>query len=138
VKTQRSSTDDACLKLIGRVENLEDLGDLPDVVHSFNNKPVLLTKSCTVHVHDNGKILEITFDVRMWNFLARKSFAMLNGELKNAVVSLALLVEGKKETELPEQIIGCVQLDFLDVKNAKFVSLASLCFVITRSRACFT
>lgn len=70
-----SSRDGVALKLIGRIDNIEELG-LPELVSAYNGKPVLLTKSCKIN--SSEEFVEISFDVRMWNFLSRKTFAALN------------------------------------------------------------
>ena len=38
--------------------------------------------------------------------------------LKEAVVSVGYLVEGKSDEELPEQILCCFRLNFLDIMAA--------------------
>jgi len=123
---QAPKAEDARFKLVGRVENLSELsGGIAEIIENFNNKPVLLTKSCTIIQHP-GRIMEIIFDVRMWNFVARKSLSTVQDQLlKDAVLSLALLVEGRDNDELPEQVLGCVQLEFVDIAKAKVVASSS-------------
>ena len=75
LSAKESTKDGTSLKVIGRVENYEELG-LPDIVASYNGKPALLTNSCKFILH-NEEILEVQFDVRLWNFLSRKTFSAL-------------------------------------------------------------
>merc|ERR1712205_72524 len=73
-----STKENLTLKAIGRVENLEELS-VPRVVHQFNAKPVMVTKSASILKSHLPEVLEIDFDVRQWNFLARKSLVGLGG-----------------------------------------------------------
>jgi len=74
-----STKEGVSLKVIGRVENFDELG-LPDIISSYNGKPALLTNSCKFSLYGRGgsEVMEVQFDVRLWNFLSRKTFSSLH------------------------------------------------------------
>ena len=72
---KESTKEGVALKVIGKVENFDELG-LPEIVGSYNGKPALLTNSCKFTLH-NEEVLEVQFDVRLWNFVSRKTFSAL-------------------------------------------------------------
>ena len=121
----KSSKEDTSLKTIGLVENMEDVG-FPDIVSGYNGKPVLVTKSARlgfVPSKESCEILEIEFDVRLWSILARKSLYSLREKLKDARCQIGMLIEGKSDDELPEQLLGCFGIHFLDMQEALEISL---------------
>ena len=115
IAARESNKDKIALKVIGQIENLDELG-LPDLVSSYNAKPTLLTKSCNIKTgqHPFDEVLEINFDVRQWNYLTRKTFGSLKHRLAEAVVSIGFVVEGKDDAALPEQLLGGYRLNFVD------------------------
>lgn len=121
----KSSKDETALKTIGLVENMEEVG-FPDIVSGYNGKPVLVTKSCKLSFipsQEQCEILEIEFDVRLWSILARKSFHSLREKVKDAKCQIGMLIEGKTDDELPEQLLGCFGLRFLDIQEALHIEV---------------
>jgi len=94
---------------------------LPSVVTQFNAKPVLVTKSCTMQKRGMPEVLELSFDVRQWAYVARQSLVGYRGLLKQAVVHIGYLVEGKAEDELPEQILAHFRIHFADVEQTRWI-----------------
>mmetsp|Transcript_49821 Transcript_49821/g.156857 ORF Transcript_49821/g.156857 Transcript_49821/m.156857 type:complete len:432 (+) Transcript_49821:1558-2853(+) len=117
-----STKEGISLKAVGRVEDLEKY-EVPESFGRFNNKPVLLTKSATVHTHRLPEILEIDYDVRGWVYLARSTLANYHHRAREAELEIGYLVEGKADDELPEQILGCFKLINMDITAAHWASV---------------
>mmetsp|Transcript_22523 Transcript_22523/g.29472 ORF Transcript_22523/g.29472 Transcript_22523/m.29472 type:complete len:605 (-) Transcript_22523:181-1995(-) len=121
-RKKQQPKDSKRFKVIGQVENIEKLG-LPNFVSGYNGKPVLITKSGTLY-HGHG-YLEIDINIYMFNFLAKKTLHMLEDQFPQMVFNIALVLEGKKEEELPEAVVGTALLKNIDVKKAaEFPSLS--------------
>ena len=121
----KSVKDETALKVIGIVENTEEVG-LPDIVSGYNGKPVLVTKSAKLSMfpsQENCEILEVEFDVRMWSILARKTLHSLRDKFKDARSQIGMVIEGRNDDELPEQLLGCVRIHYLDIIEALGVEL---------------
>ncbi|KAF4665222.1 putative ATP-dependent RNA helicase ddx43 [Perkinsus chesapeaki] len=116
----------SALKIIAMVENAGDLG-LPGIINRYNGKPALLTKSLQLHsnVDGEGEVAEIDFDIRQWCYLARKSFHSFYGLLKDCVAHVGLVMEGEDDSELPEQLLACFRIAYLDIEQAKLIDAAS-------------
>ena len=112
----KSTKEETALKVIGLVENMEEVG-FPDMVAGYNGKPVLVTKSAKL-VAATEQVLEIEYDIRQWSILARKSLHSLRDKLSDAKCQIGMLVEGRTDEELPEQLLGCFRLHFLDINEA--------------------
>jgi hypothetical protein len=50
---------------------------------------------------------------------------MVAGATKGLTLDMAVLIEGQKEEHLPEQLIGTVRLERLDLKTAAYLDDAS-------------
>lgn len=112
----KSTKEGIALKTIGMVENMDEIG-FPEMARGYNGKPVLVTKSAKLFT-SNPEILEIEFDVRMWSILARKSLHSLRDKLSEAVCQVGMLIEGRTDNELPEQMLGCYSISCVDIQNA--------------------
>eukprot|EP00933_Yihiella_yeosuensis_P029050 TRINITY_DN22778_c0_g1_i1.p1 TRINITY_DN22778_c0_g1~~TRINITY_DN22778_c0_g1_i1.p1 ORF type:complete len:407 (-),score=52.95 TRINITY_DN22778_c0_g1_i1:45-1265(-) len=116
-----STKDGISLKVVGRVEDL-DKHEVPEHFKGFNNKPVLLTKSSSVFSNRLPEVMEIGFDVRSWIYPARSALANYHDRAGEAEVEVGYLLEGKTDEELPEQILGCFQVNNLDITAARWIS----------------
>lgn len=113
----QSTKDDTALKAIGLVENMEEVG-FPDMVAGYNGKPVLVTKSSKFEMVNDGELMEIEFDIRQWSILARKSLHSLKDKFRDTRCQIGMVIEGRTDDELPEQLLGCYRLLFLDIQEA--------------------
>ena len=113
----QSTKDDTALKAIGLVENMEEVG-FPDMVAGYNGKPVLVTKSLKFEMVNDGELMEIEFDIRKWSIIARKSLNSLKDKFRDTRCQIGMVIEGRTDDELPEQLLGCYRLLFLDVQEA--------------------
>jgi len=110
-----STKEGTALKAIGLIDNMDELG-VPDMIAGYNGKPVLVTKSAKIF--SSPEILDIEYDVRQWNILARKSLHSFHDKLKEAKCQMGILIEGKNDDELPEQLLGCFRVNYLDINEA--------------------
>lgn len=62
--------------------------------------------------------VEIDVNIHNFCYLARKGANSLFGDLHKFVIDLGLVVEGRDDDELPEQILGCAQLGYCKWANA--------------------
>lgn len=107
VRSSVSSKWKGRLKLIMIAQNPDELG-LPGMVTRYNGKPVLLTKSTELFV-DNPAYVEISTNFAQFCYLFRQAWSSYGiPALKTGDVRVGLVVEGRDDEELPEQILGCV------------------------------
>eukprot|EP00752_Nemacystus_decipiens_P003394 g3140.t1 len=69
-----------------------------------------------------GEFLELDVHVRKWNFMARKGLNKLTPKFGLINVSVAFLIEGREDAELPEQILGCATVNCFDISKARDIS----------------
>ena len=121
----QSKKEDTALKVIGMVGNMEEIG-FPDIVAGYNGKPVLVTKSCQMKFwpsQEDCEVLEIEYDVRQWSIIARKTLHSLRDKFKDAKCQLGMVIEGQTDAELPEQLLGCFRINFLDIAEAVHIEI---------------
>jgi hypothetical protein len=116
-----STISGTSLKALGRVNDIER-HRLSEDAKFYINKPVLVTESSKILKSRLPELLEIDFDVRMWSFAARSALVNYHPRAKDAELDIGLLIEGKTDEELPEQILGCVRIKNIDILAAKFIS----------------
>jgi hypothetical protein len=82
-------------------------------------KPLLVGKALKMETrHEPGEYLELLFDVA-----GSKADEAIVGMVLKATSSLdmvlAMMVEGKEEEELPENLLVCLQFTFVDIKKVR-------------------
>lgn len=122
VEDGASTKEGISFKVVGRVEDL-DKYEVPESFHRFNNKPVLLTKSCRMVTSRLPEVIEIDYDIRSWVYPARTALANYHHRAAEAELEIGYLVEGKADDELPEQILGCFKMYDMDITQAQWVSI---------------
>lgn len=96
-------------KAIARVANIEHV-NLPALARGYNAKPVLVKQSGIIS--RGVGYMEINVNVHRWGYQARRGLAMLMpSAFSKMVLQIGFLVEGRVDEELPEQLLGCVQVD---------------------------
>jgi hypothetical protein len=116
----KSAKESTAMKIIGMVTNMEE-ATFPEMIKGYNGKPVLVTKSAqinTISGADGMEILDIEFDVRQWSILARKTLHSMHQKLQEVKCQVGLVIEGKTDEELPEQIIACFGINYLNILEA--------------------
>eukprot|EP00927_Polykrikos_kofoidii_P078926 TRINITY_DN75724_c0_g1_i1.p1 TRINITY_DN75724_c0_g1~~TRINITY_DN75724_c0_g1_i1.p1 ORF type:complete len:393 (-),score=61.69 TRINITY_DN75724_c0_g1_i1:220-1398(-) len=121
VEEGTSTKEGIALKVMGRVEDLQRY-EVPESFYRFNNKPVLLTKSAVIDQEDLPELMEINYDVRCWVYPARSALANYRDRAREAELEIAYVIEGKTDDELPEQVLGCFRLDYMDITTAQWIN----------------
>eukprot|EP00439_Symbiodinium_sp_Y106_P075533 s598_g15.t1 len=115
----------SCLKVVGILENLEDLGIpsvLRPIVRKFNGKPVLIEKESARYGDLSCGFVELAVDVRGFNAVARNLLRRLRSRLPQSTMQLGLLVQGVEDKELPEGFLGVARLQGLDLGRGRAVA----------------
>ncbi len=96
-------------KLIPNIHNPREVG-LPSWISKYCGKPVLIKrKNVTGFLSSHPHLHAMEFDITLHPFpyLAKKAMAYLYSSVfVKAIVSLAYVVEGRDDDELPEMVIG--------------------------------
>ncbi|EQC35962.1 hypothetical protein SDRG_06704 [Saprolegnia diclina VS20] len=97
---------------------------IPRIVHgpwmvrkAVGSKPFILAKALPIQWFRGKHYLEAVVDVSS-DAVARKVTSMCRMCVSSLTVDIGLVLEGQKEDELPEAMLGCVQYDRLDMANA--------------------
>jgi len=119
-----STRNDTCFKAIGKAANVDEL-NIPSMIKGYNGKPALISTSAIFDTTMLPRVMEIDYDLRGWSYFARQSIGQVLELLPSAQFQVAYLIEGKKEDELPEQILGCGQLHEVDLRKGVPVTVPS-------------
>lgn len=88
------------------------------VKRAVGTKACLLGKAVTCQYLREGNCLEIDVDIGS-SSVARSIINLVLGHVTSLVVDMAVLIEGKEESELPEYLLGTVRVSRVDPKSAK-------------------
>ncbi|KAK9808688.1 hypothetical protein WJX72_001980 [[Myrmecia] bisecta] len=122
-EADRTPTRDR-LKLIPRVVNVEEwtrVGPLNvaenRLLTKYNDKP-LMTKP--QHVHFTGpNYHEVDLNIHGYAYIARKAFGSFIPRLGPVVFENAFAIQGNREEELPEVILGCARVTRVDFTKVR-------------------
>ena len=108
-------------KSIAQVANLEDVDAgfaANKLLRQYNGKPFLSNNSH--HVINDGETLTVVSDVHTFGYML-KSYYYNNQQtvVKDAVIDLAYVIEGREGAHLPEQVLASARLHHLDISSAK-------------------
>ena len=108
------------LKGIGILRDFEKQKiPMSGIFKKYNGKPGTITASATFHASQHPySYLEVDFDIRKWNILARTAFPQLKDTLKDLSADLGLVVEGSADEDLPERLLGSLTVHGLDWTRA--------------------
>nr|VDD54815.1 unnamed protein product [Brassica oleracea] len=87
------------------------------VKRAVGTKACLLGKAVTCKYLRKDNFLEIDVDIGS-SAVARSVIGLVLGYVTSLIVDLAILIEGKEETELPEYILGTVRLNRIELDSA--------------------
>nr|GMD82825.1 Protein ENHANCED DISEASE RESISTANCE 2 [Ipomoea batatas] len=87
------------------------------VKRAVGTKACLLGKAVKCYYVREDNFLEIDVDIGS-SSVARSVIGLVLGYAASLVVDLAILLEGKEESELPEEILGTVRLNRVTVDAA--------------------
>ena len=87
------------------------------VRQSVGQTPVMLGRKLKTAYYHGVNYLEVDIDISA-NATAATVTSMVAGWSKSVVLDIAVLIEGQTPEELPEQLLGTVRLQNLDMKAA--------------------
>ena len=104
-------------KLVANAQNLKEIG-LPTWIAKYNGKPVLIKRAGqTGFLFSHPEMSCIEFDVSFHPFpyLAKQAISyMKDNFFKKVLVTFGFVIEGRSDDELPECVIGLMQLCYPD------------------------
>ena len=104
------------MKLLPRVDNMKSLG--LGWVAGYNGKPALITKSGSIYKGDD--YLEICMNTMRFAYLTKKGVNSLFGRIPDFELHAAVTIEGREDSELPEQAVAAVRITGLDLLKLAF------------------
>lgn len=108
------------LKAIPILLNPNDisLGLLRPVVNTYNSKPFLTGPKYHTFIKTD-KYIEVDVDIHRYVYPARSTFFGLVSEIEKMQLDFGLVIEGKSDDELPEQMLAGIRLAHLKMTTAK-------------------
>lgn len=92
------------LKFFVHVHNYEAIG-LPSMLAGYNAKPLLITNSGTFFRGPGNSHIEMTINVGVFGFIARKGLHSLKHRLPEMDCSFGLCIEARQDEEMPERCV---------------------------------
>lgn len=89
------------------------------IKQSVGTTPVILGKKLATKYYRGKNYFEVDVDIGA-NSVAASITNLVCGATKSLAVDMGVLIEGQSEATLPEQLIGTVRLDALDLKSAAY------------------
>ena len=104
-------------KLVPNAQNLKEIG-MPAWITKYNGKPVLIKRpGQTGFLYQHPELSCIEFDISLHPFpyLAKQAICyMKENFFKKVLVTFGFVIEGRADDELPECLIGLMQLCYPD------------------------
>lgn len=91
-------------KAMACCENPQDI-NVPDLLHKYNGKPALITKSGYIIKDPAGEWMEIGIDVRKFNPLCRKMLVSFRDMIPRTKIHYGFLIQAVEDDEMPEGLI---------------------------------
>jgi len=99
---------------IGRLKLIPQVQVGPWVVKKAVGQPALVCKALDTYCHVGEGYCEIAIDVGS-SKVAQKVMGVCTSFAKSLVIDLGYTIEGKKEEELPERVLGAIRLHYIDL-----------------------
>lgn len=107
--------------VVPNAHNLKEIG-MPGWISNYNGKPFLIKRPGVtgfIHHHPELSCLEFDISLHPFPYLAKQGICfMKDSYFKKVLVTFGFVIEGKSEDELPECILGCMQLCYPDPAHA--------------------
>jgi hypothetical protein len=113
-----SATRNLMLKLIPHIADGSWV-----IKQSVGTMPVITGKALKTTYHTTKQYIEIDIDVSA-NQVAAYVTGLVRGATKNLVIDMGFVLEGTAPWELPECLLGCLRLNYLDIAKAKPLDLS--------------
>ena len=121
---RRAPTDDKFMsrfKVVPNAQNLKEIG-MPSWISKYNGKPFLIKRpGQTGFLYRHPELSAMEFDISLHPFpyLAKQGICfMKDSYFKRVLVSFGFVIEGRGDDELPECLIGLMQLCYPDPIHA--------------------
>lgn len=121
---RRAPTDPAFqsrFKLIPNAQNLKEIG-MPSWIAKYNGKPVLIKRpgqTGFLFSHPELSCMEFDISLHPFPYLAKQAICyMKENFFEKVVVTFGFCIEGRSDDELPECVIGLMQLCYPDPQYA--------------------
>ncbi|KAG5188533.1 hypothetical protein JKP88DRAFT_304425 [Tribonema minus] len=130
-------------KLIGDVRNMDTVG-LPSFCRKFNARPILIHGRESSFTRDVAKgRAELDVNAHNFSYIGRKGRAELDvnahdflyigrkglygtlSKWREALLHVSVLIEGRNDDELPEQVLGTALFQGLDISRAEQLSFGA-------------
>ena len=129
---RRAPTDDKFMsrfKVIPNAQNLKEIG-LPGWIAKYNGKPFLIKRpgqTGFLYRHPEMSCMEFDISLHPFPYLAKQGICFMKDTyFKKVLVTFGFVIEGRSDDELPECIIGLMQLCYPDpihaIQGADFFS----------------
>ncbi|KAG7390107.1 hypothetical protein PHYPSEUDO_008810 [Phytophthora pseudosyringae] len=90
------------------------------LLETYNGQPILTRPQHRFHRGDG--YFEVDVNAHDFNYIARKGLVGVSTHACNMILDFGFVLEGQEDHELPEQILGCVRLCNVDVRQAPRLS----------------
>mmetsp|Transcript_9962 Transcript_9962/g.28285 ORF Transcript_9962/g.28285 Transcript_9962/m.28285 type:complete len:1235 (-) Transcript_9962:200-3904(-) len=121
---RRAPTDDkfmARFKCVPNAQNLKEIG-MPSWISSYNGKPFLIKRpgqTGFLYRHPEYSCMEFDISLHPFPYLAKKGICFMKDTyFKKVLVTFGFTIEGRADDELPECLIGLMQLCYPDPAHA--------------------
>lgn len=108
-------------KVVPNAHNLKEIG-MPAWISKYNGKPFLIKRpDVTGFLHMHPELSAVEFDITLHPFpyLAKQGICfMKDSYFKKVLVTFGFVIEGRSDDELPECVIGLMQLCYPDPQYA--------------------
>ena len=108
-------------KVVPNAHNLKEIG-MPSWISKYNGKPFLIKRpghTGFIFNHPELSCLEFDISLHPFPYLAKKAICfMKESYFKRVLVTFGFVIEGRSDDELPECLIGLMQLCYPDPKYA--------------------
>ena len=106
-------------KAIGIAPNFSELG-LPGTLKSLNGKPVILFQ--TASIRQQGDVMQIDVAVHRFGFMALTLLKNFLDKTPEVRIKGGFLIQGEDDSELPECLLGSIEVNNLFFDQAQDVS----------------
>jgi hypothetical protein len=90
------------------------------LLETYNGQPILTRPQHRFYRGDG--YFEVDVNAHDFNYIARKGLVGVSTHACNMILDFGFVLEGEKDQELPEQILGAVRLCKVDVRQAPRLS----------------
>jgi hypothetical protein len=102
-------------KAMGFIDRIEEYG-IPALCTQYNGKPVLIKKTGTLIRGD--KFIEMDINVHKFAYPSRAGLFGMKDKFAQMVIRCGFTIEGKEDDELPEVLLGCANINGVNLDLA--------------------